>query len=393
MDKTIAISLHLAKDYLKKLLPENILENTNEIFNQADSIIANDKNLSLYVEKVHETSWGDPFSFPSVDPELLKIVTEALYKQKRIWAYYKKRTQVKSDPKKYYINPLGLVYNSNIAYLVCTLWESKKIFHLALHRMYEPQIAPVEVETPKDFVLKEYVNSGAFQYQQNSVSNEKEINFRAILSKNAAIYFEERPNRNQTIKEVNEKQVEVNVKIADSWDLRHTLRGFGNEIQVLEPKILREEIHKQALYDGLTQLLNRAEFDFQIESEMARHKRSQQPFSLLFMDIDKFKSVNDTYGHSDGDEVLKEFAKRLKNSIRDIDASFRYGGEEFAVLLPETDIFETIKVAQRIRLTISDTQFSLPNSHTNIKVTVSIGVAAKDMSYFLLIDGLVHLFY
>lgn len=167
----------------------------------------------------------------------------------------------------------------------------------------------------------------------------------------------------------------MEVEVCDSLDIRQILRGFGDQIQILEPDYLRDEIHKASLHDALTGLLNRGEFDFRIEYEIKRHTRYKERFALLLLDIDKFKEINDTYGHPDGDEVLKELAKRIQNSVREGDYCFRYGGEEFAVILVNIDLKGAIQIAERIRLAVCNAHFSLPNSKSQKNITVSIGIS------------------
>jgi diguanylate cyclase (GGDEF)-like protein len=99
-------------------------------------------------------------------------------------------------------------------------------------------------------------------------------------------------------------------------------------------------------------------------------------FSCMMLDLDYFKEINDTYGHPVGDQVLKEFAKRCKSSIREIDLIGRYGGEELIILLPETNRELAVQVAERLRSSIAATPIKVQDQQ--IALTVSIGVATKD---------------
>jgi diguanylate cyclase (GGDEF)-like protein len=96
----------------------------------------------------------------------------------------------------------------------------------------------------------------------------------------------------------------------------------------------------------------------------------------MMLDIDHFKSINDNYGHQVGDQALQEFARRCLHSVREVDLVGRYGGEEFIILLPETDRDTSVQVAERLRMLILEKPFTL--QETSIPVTVSIGVATKD---------------
>ena len=131
---------------------------------------------------------------------------------------------------------------------------------------------------------------------------------------------------------------------------------------------------KQAATDALTGLLNRRVLEDRLKIEQQRAQRYGKAFSLLLLDIDHFKKVNDTYGHVAGDAVLKALAAVLVHQTRDIDSVARFGGEEFVIALPETDEGGAKVVAERIRKAISRTPFALPDGH-EIGVTVSIGIA------------------
>ncbi|MBI9047336.1 MAG: diguanylate cyclase [Anaerolineaceae bacterium] len=136
---------------------------------------------------------------------------------------------------------------------------------------------------------------------------------------------------------------------------------------------LYQKIHEMAITDGLTQLFNRRHFYSLANIEMARSIRFGKPISVLMMDIDHFKRINDTYGHAIGDEVLVYLANLLRNHIREVDILARYGGEEFIFLLPETSGDSAEIFSNRILNMISGSSLIL-DSH-QISLTVSIGVA------------------
>lgn len=126
--------------------------------------------------------------------------------------------------------------------------------------------------------------------------------------------------------------------------------------------------------DPLTGLFNRRAFDHHLEAEAARFERYRRPFALIVMDLDHFKSVNDRFGHDAGDVVLKKFAEIIRASSRDVDAAARLGGEEFALLLPETDKSHALEIAERIRKRLEATV--LEYQGTAFDVRCSAGVAA-----------------
>jgi len=144
---------------------------------------------------------------------------------------------------------------------------------------------------------------------------------------------------------------------------------------------IHKRMHREALNslaeashrDGLTGIYNRRFLEESIAKEFTRAHRYGGAMSLLMIDIDHFKLVNDTHGHLSGDEVLRTTAKRLDALVRQTDTLGRYGGEEFAVLLPETVMNGAQSFAERIRLCISDE--AIPYGENAIHVTISIGVA------------------
>jgi diguanylate cyclase (GGDEF)-like protein len=141
---------------------------------------------------------------------------------------------------------------------------------------------------------------------------------------------------------------------------------------VMKNRILSEISHK----DALTGLYNRFYVMEKIDSEMNRALRHGYPISVLMLDLDHFKRINDSYGHPVGDEVLKTVGQVLRDSCRVYDVAGRYGGEEFCIVLPETQVGNTTQVAERIRNRLATTPLSVGNA--SIVVTASIGVAGMD---------------
>lgn len=139
---------------------------------------------------------------------------------------------------------------------------------------------------------------------------------------------------------------------------------------------LFQEVQSLALTDPLTGLQNRRSLFELGRIEFSRAHRMQRPFSCMMMDIDHFKKINDNYGHQVGDEVLQGFAKQCKSHVRGVDLIGRYGGEEFMILLPETDRDTALIVAERFRKMIAENPIETTAGILNI--TVSVGVATKD---------------
>lgn len=142
---------------------------------------------------------------------------------------------------------------------------------------------------------------------------------------------------------------------------------------VTERKQLMDQLNRESHTDTLTELFNRRYLEPLLAKEFDRAKRYTKAMSLLFVDIDNFKNVNDTFGHLVGDIVLKNVADVLKNWLREIDISCRWGGEEFVVLLPETDANGALLLADRLRLSIEQAEIS--HNGVTHQVTVSIGIS------------------
>ena len=149
----------------------------------------------------------------------------------------------------------------------------------------------------------------------------------------------------------------------------------GLDRDVTERKRLEAELARQAHVDYLTGLCNRRHFMELGEAEFRRAARYGKMLSVGMIDIDNFKSINDTYGHAAGDAVLKALAEVCGQTLRDVDIVGRLGGEEFAVLMPETESEATFEAAERLRLALASVEVPLESRAFAIKFTVSIGVA------------------
>jgi diguanylate cyclase (GGDEF)-like protein len=135
-----------------------------------------------------------------------------------------------------------------------------------------------------------------------------------------------------------------------------------------------EELEKYSYHDHLTGCLNKRKLDEDISRELSRANRYGEVFSLLLLDLDHFKQVNDRYGHQAGDEVLKQVVSRVASQLRTADSLYRYGGEEFIIILPHTERGGALTVAERIRRNIGNTDIRL-SCDQFVAVTVSIGIA------------------
>lgn len=164
---------------------------------------------------------------------------------------------------------------------------------------------------------------------------------------------------------------------------RLIMKPWDNEylkIQMLEALAAHEllkqnfELQRLAITDPVTLLKNHRFFQDQLKIEVARAVRHERSLALIMIDIDHFKTFNDTYGHPAGDRLLREVGSRLIEAVRNLDTVARYGGEEFAILLPDTSAESARLVAERIRTGFASVPFLLSNGNSTL-VTVSLGIA------------------
>jgi two-component system cell cycle response regulator len=135
---------------------------------------------------------------------------------------------------------------------------------------------------------------------------------------------------------------------------------------------------EMAITDALTGLHNRRYMESHLATLAEQAASRGKPLALMMLDIDYFKSINDTYGHDAGDDVLREFAVRIRKSIRGIDLACRYGGEEFVIVMPETDLHVAGMVAERLRRSIAGEPFAVNKGAKRIAVTISIGLSTLE---------------
>ena len=144
---------------------------------------------------------------------------------------------------------------------------------------------------------------------------------------------------------------------------------------------LREKLDyslEMAVTDALTRLHNRRYMESHLSTLAEQAAMRAKPLALMMLDIDYFKSINDNYGHDAGDDVLREFAVRIRKSIRGIDLACRFGGEEFVIVMPETDLHVAGMVAERLRRSIAGEPFSVEKGAKRIEVTISIGISTLE---------------
>jgi diguanylate cyclase (GGDEF)-like protein len=151
-------------------------------------------------------------------------------------------------------------------------------------------------------------------------------------------------------------------------------------VTLLQRSLRHVQLVNDARADSKTGLLNAATWERESTAEIARAVRTRTPMAVALLDIDRFKGINDTYGHLVGDQVIKEIARTLDSLLRDYDRAGRFGGEEFSLLLPQTRAVDALRIAERVRANIAGLSIIAPGATggERVQVTVSIGVAALD---------------
>ena len=167
-------------------------------------------------------------------------------------------------------------------------------------------------------------------------------------------------------------EIQNNIQnIIESFDIPD-----ANKMDVIKKiNFMYTQTKHMSVTDPLTKLYNRRHFETEFEKEFKRAKRYNSPLSVAIVDIDFFKKINDTYGHSCGDYVLKEIAFLMMQNFRQTDTIFRYGGEEFVVILTETPELTASIPMERLRKNIENNSFKYNGN--DIKVTISIGISSK----------------
>jgi diguanylate cyclase (GGDEF)-like protein len=170
--------------------------------------------------------------------------------------------------------------------------------------------------------------------------------------------------------------------LTDSSEKFESLRNQTTSIRMIYKVVssalnnleMYEKVEELSNVDGLTGLYNRRYFQDMIERMVMESSRTGTPLSMIMLDIDHFKAVNDTYGHKAGDDVIRFLARTVKNNVRKVDVAARYGGEEFVVLLHNTNVEGAARLAEKIRILVKDSNINADGSHINI--TSSFGVSS-----------------
>jgi diguanylate cyclase (GGDEF)-like protein len=202
-------------------------------------------------------------------------------------------------------------------------------------------------------------------------------------------------NLSESARRIAQGQIDIEIPEPDTRDeiglLTHTFNDMMRQLRHNQEEIetanrhltdqnirlqqLNEVLSQLSITDGLTKLHNHRFFQDHLTREIKRVNRTREPLSMLIIDLDDFKQLNDRYGHASGDELLSRIARILNDAVRESDLLARYGGEEFVILASNTDLEGAEELAEKVRTEIAEASFILDDSLRPMRVTVSIGVA------------------
>ncbi len=252
-----------------------------------------------------------------------------------------------------------LIKNSNVE-IVFSLQEAAKI-HIENKNKFFKAIFDQDIQVIKN--IPDYNSCNFTKWLENAGEKVLEEDSYKDVEHFHKIFHE----KLEKIKNLlNEKGLNYNISI---YMILKDIENISLKLLYLLNKISLDNISNIALKDSLTGFFNRHILDTVLAKEISRVKRYNYKLSIIMIDLDNFKKVNDTHGHLVGDEVLMHFAKVVKSNLRESDYAFRYGGEEFLILLPHTDLGGAVTVAERIRKKIEYYEFPVVK-----KITVSCGV-------------------
>lgn len=257
--------------------------------------------------------------------------------------------------------------------LVATAFDDPALRHFEIHLDRYPEIREA-LETGKPVLVEDIQNSPLHaNIRVEWKARGTQVPIRSVIvlpftlgTEQAGVFFLRRmatePPLTRDDVEFADAVVKAAVAAIVRAQLLETTRAENTRLEVL------------AHTDPLTQVLNRRALTVRLVSEMDRSRRYDAMLSMLMVDLDHFKNINDTMGHLVGDDVLREVAYLLQESVRSVDFVARYGGEEFVVVLPETALVGAVKFAERMRERIEHNSFA--SSHGGVRLTASIGVAS-----------------
>lgn len=246
MDPESALTLQILQRFATHLLPRSVLRRLEPQLHQSQAVL---EELSpragprAWPERVRVLPRTINLHAPEVAPDIVEIVYRALLEGWRIDGDYRPRVAGGSEVKTYEINPLGLVFRDQVAYLVCTMWDYDDILQLALHRFERAELLDQPRNEPEGFDLDAYIDEGHFHIRETG----ENLSLRVRFNSDAAYHLYETPlSTDQELTTLDDSRVELTATVLDTAQLRWWLLGFGSAVEVVEPEPLRQEFREEA---------------------------------------------------------------------------------------------------------------------------------------------------
>ena len=239
MDPRTALTYEMVQKFISQMLPGVCVEYLAPNFKRAHTILDNlqTSGLGTWPEKVGVVARSQPLLPPIIAADILGTVYDALLANKKIMVSYQNRYS--SEPKDAEIHPLGIVWADHVVYLVCTFWNYAGLRHIPVHRIKSANLLDESCSIPENFDLQSYINSGAFGYTTESQT----IKLRAYFAEHAAYHLQETPlSKDQQLTPQDNGDVLIEASVLKTSQLIWWLLGFGDNIEVLDPPDLRNEI-------------------------------------------------------------------------------------------------------------------------------------------------------
>lgn len=238
MDPATALTFFLAERFLSPLFPRSTMKALHPYLTNAHQVLdkLTENRLQKWPDKVRIISRGQPLRTPEVKAEVVEVVYEALLQGKRFRTKYRKKGG--QGAQEYVVNPLGLIIQDQLTYLVASLWDYNDTVLLLLHRMESAELLDEPCHIPEDFDLQEYIDSGELQFLEGN----RPLKLAVLFEPYAGTHLLETPlSDDQTVKEQKDGRLLIKATVADTAQLRWWLLGFGDRVEVVGPKGLREE--------------------------------------------------------------------------------------------------------------------------------------------------------
>lgn len=367
-----ALIFALVERHVLEFVPPHMRDDFDAAVGRAQIALRNDPHLATWVEQktARIDTWQGLLEPPQPEKEILAVVSGAIFAGQNLAISYHGEKGVKD----YVVSPLAIVKRDEVLYVALRFsgYEDPRL--LALHRIERAAVAktpPVSDEKPFD--LCSYLRDGL----PFTPRGEKVFDLHLRFPESVYRSIKGRPLRNiSSISEPEDGWFEVKANgVSNAMELRWWLLGFGDKVRILEPEFLAREL-QYLLFDQLTGLALRHFCEEHLDRMIAATRRNGRPLAVALADIDHFKLINDELGHNAGDKVLQEVSQRLKMACRSMDVVGRWGGEEFLILLPETNIEDARRLAERLRQEIASTPCPVDADGASRNVSISIGVTS-----------------